>query len=320
MPIRVKITTTPTELNDLFETRYRVFVEEEKYLNTGIDGRIFDRFDAFPTTVNIVAMVNRKVVGGLRLTEWSNGGTSADDLFDFRSYLPNEADRIVTASMLCLEREYRKLLRLCFMMFSMGIYWAISKRIDCVVAAINPLVEPLLKRIGFKRIDSPFYDQYHGIDVLPMRMDMAEADPLFLKMAEFQGFHGSLRTFDRELYRAGEKIIEGDTLNDAAYVVVDGQVTISRPGRRTGDQAVNILAQLGPHEIFGEVALLTDKPRNADAIALTDVDLMVIERDVFWEQMKSNPELQLKLIKLFGNRLAEIYEQLPRRSSKMASN
>lgn len=314
MPIRVKIANTPTELNDLFETRYRVFVEQEKYLNTGTDGRIFDRFDSFPTTANIVAMVDRKVVGGLRLTEWSHGGTSADDLFDFRPYLPNDTDRIVTASMLCIEREFRKLHRLCFMMFSMGVYWAISKKMDYVVAAINPLVETLLGHIGLKRIDSPFHDQKHGVDVLPMKMDIAKADPLFLKMAEFQGFQGSLRTFDRELYRAGEKIIERDTLNDVAYVIVDGQVTISRPGRRAGDQDVYVLAELGQHEIFGEIALLTDKPRNADAIAKTDVDLMVIERDVFWEQMKLNPDLQLKLVKLFGNRLAEIYEKSPQDS------
>lgn len=320
MPIRVKIANSPLELDALFKTRHRVFVEEEGYLKKRPDGRIFDQFDAFSTTVNIVAMVNKQVVGGLRITEWSDGGTPSDDFFDFRPYIPGKATKIATASMLCLQSEFRKFNRLCFMMLSMGTYWAISKKVSHTVAAINPLVERLLGSVGFQRLGSPFHDEAHGVDVLPMLLDVNQVGSNFLKMAEFQGFYGSLRTFDRELYRAGEKIIEGGTKSDTAYVIVDGHVAISRPGRRAGDPPDQVLSKLEPCEIFGEVALLTNKPRSADAYAMTDVDLMVIEREIFWEQLQGNPDLQLKLLQLFGHRLADTYEKLSVKPFQIAGN
>jgi hypothetical protein len=212
--------------------------------------------------------------------------------------------------MLCLQGEFREFTRLCFLMLSMAVYWSIAKKVSHAVAVVNPMIEGLIKSIGFKRLTSPFFDEGHGVNVVPMLLDINHVGSRFRKMAEFQGFYGSLRTFDRELYRAGEKIIERGTKTDTAYVIVEGQVGISRKGRRAGDPPGMIFSKLGPGDIFGEVALLTQKPWSADAQALTDVDLMVIEREIFWEQLHGNPDLQLKLLQLFGHRLAETYELL----------
>lgn len=320
MPIRVKIASNPLELDGLFKTRHKVFVEEEGYIKAESNGRIFDQYDAFPSTANLVAMVNREVVGGLRLTEWSEGGAPSDTFFDFRSVIPEDSAKVATASMLCLNKEFRELTRLCFMMLSMGTYWGISKGINYVVAAINPLVEPMIHAVGFERIHAPIYDKAHGVNFVPMLLDMAKVKQDFLNMAKFQGFHGSLRTFDRELYRKGEIIIEKGTTGDEAYVIVKGEVSISRPGRRSNDPPNQVISRLGSCEIFGELALLTEKPQTTEAAALTDVDLMVIDREIFWEQLNGNPDLQLKLLRLLGNRLVDTVENIPSESLQMASN
>ncbi len=309
MPIRVKIAKTPMELDNLFQTRHKVFVEEEGYFQERPNKRIFDQFDTFPTTANFIAIVNKQVVGGLRFTERSAVGTPSDDFFDFSPYLPDEATKTASGSMLCFQKEYRNVYRLLFVLICMGVYWALSRKLSHIVAAINPLVERVVRSVGFKPVNSVFHDDKHGIDVLPMLLDLSKLKDTFLEMAGFQGFHGSLRTFDRELYRAGEKIIQCDTDGDAAYVIVDGKVAISRPGRRADDPPRRVLSELGTGEIFGELALLTNKPRPTDVVASTDVDLMVIEREVFQAQLLGNPDLQLKLLELLGQRLTDTMER-----------
>jgi CRP-like cAMP-binding protein len=70
------------------------------------------------------------------------------------------------------------------------------------------------------------------------------------------------------------------------------------------------LARLGRGETFGELALLTSRPRSADVVALTDVDLMVLDRPVFQAQLQSDPEVAVRLLEILGTRLAERGEQL----------
>jgi N-acyl-L-homoserine lactone synthetase len=313
MPIRVKIATTPMELDGLFQARHRVFVEEDGYFKATPNKRIFDQFDAFPTTANFIAMVNKQVVGGLRITERSGVGTPTDDFFDFAPYLPPGTVKTASASMLCVQQDYRNLYRLLFVLISMATYWAISRKISHIVAAINPLITRVVRSVGFQPVASAFRDNKHDVDVLPMLLDLNDTRGHFREMARFQGFHSSLSTFDREIYRTGETIIKCGAEGDAAYVIVDGKVTISRPGRRADDPPTRVLSELGPGEIFGELALLTNKPRPTDAIASTDVDLMVIEQDVFREQLLGNPNLQLKLLELLGQRLSDTMEQFSNR-------
>jgi len=303
MSVRIKIAQTAEEMDQLFNARHEIFVEEEGYFKPNPSGRIFDRFDAFSSTVNIIAMVDQEVVGGLRITEFSKVGTPSEHLFDFIYHIPADSSKVAAASMLCIKKRYRKVPRLVFMLLSMGIYWVISRNVSHVIAAINPLVEHMIKRIGFKRIQPPFPNKDLGIEVLPMLLNLKDVSPEFYEMARFQGFHGKLRTFEREFFRAGEKIIQCGDKGDCAYVIIDGSVTVSMKGRRIGDRGERIITQLVEGDIFGELSLLTQKPRSADVIAETNVDLMVIDQKIFKEQLLGNPDLQFKLLELLGHRL-----------------
>jgi CRP-like cAMP-binding protein len=62
--------------------------------------------------------------------------------------------------------------------------------------------------------------------------------------------------------------------------------------------------------IFGEIALLDGLPRTADATAITDCELMVIERRDFTPLIHERPELALKLIEVLCGRLRQTTEQL----------
>lgn len=70
---------------------------------------------------------------------------------------------------------------------------------------------------------------------------------------------------------------------------------------------------LHPGEIFGEIALLDGRPRTADAMAMTDCELTVIERRDFLAFVHGEPNVALQLIALLCERLriaSEHYEEV----------
>jgi CRP/FNR family cyclic AMP-dependent transcriptional regulator len=68
---------------------------------------------------------------------------------------------------------------------------------------------------------------------------------------------------------------EGDT-GEQLYVIVDGKVRISTQVAGMGEEA---LAVLGPGNVFGEMSLIDDFPRSADAHAHTPCQLLSLTKD-----------------------------------------
>jgi CRP-like cAMP-binding protein len=84
----------------------------------------------------------------------------------------------------------------------------------------------------------------------------------------------------------------------------------SRPSAAPSTRPPVSVREMGPGEVFGELALITSQPRSADVVALTDVDLMVLERDAFYRQVSQNPEVAINLLSVIGNRLTSVTERL----------
>jgi CRP/FNR family transcriptional regulator, cyclic AMP receptor protein len=66
---------------------------------------------------------------------------------------------------------------------------------------------------------------------------------------------------------------------------------------------------IGQGDIFGEIALLDGSPRSADAIAITDCELFVIERRDFLPLVKEEPEIAIKMIEILCAKLRRTTEQ-----------
>ena len=91
MPVNIKIAKDPKMLDDIFKVRYQVFSEEEQLFKTNESERVIDRFDAYPTCANLAVVCNDEVVGSLRMTLDSNVGLPADEPYDFRQTVPEDA-------------------------------------------------------------------------------------------------------------------------------------------------------------------------------------------------------------------------------------
>jgi CRP/FNR family transcriptional regulator, cyclic AMP receptor protein len=98
---------------------------------------------------------------------------------------------------------------------------------------------------------------------------------------------------------------KGDDGN-GLYAVMAGTVKISSSSV-DGREAMFNLIHSG--EIFGEIALLDGRPRTADAAAMTDCELMMIDRRDFMPLVRAQPEVAMRLIELLCARLRSTSEQ-----------
>ena len=90
------------------------------------------------------------------------------------------------------------------------------------------------------------------------------------------------------------------------FIIQSGEVTISKVVK--GNEV--ILCVLKKGDMFGEMALLENKPRSASAIAHSDCVLMVINRSNFNQMVTTQPQLVAKLTTTLAERLWSMYRQL----------
>ncbi|HOV62719.1 MAG TPA: Crp/Fnr family transcriptional regulator [Spirochaetia bacterium] len=113
-----------------------------------------------------------------------------------------------------------------------------------------------------------------------------------------------LSMFNRfaKTYQKGDVIFCEYEPGDTFYLIQSGRVQIVKI---MGD-IEKIVDILQPGEIFGEMAILEEAPRSASAIALDPVKALEFNRENFEVLMLGNPQIALKLLKLFTKR---IYDQ-----------
>ena len=82
------------------------------------------------------------------------------------------------------------------------------------------------------------------------------------------------------------------------YIVLEGRVAISIRGA--------VVERVGPGGAFGEMALVDQSPRSANAAAETDCTLLAINRNVFLNLVKSDPGFGISLLAAMAERLRTI--------------
>jgi len=98
---------------------------------------------------------------------------------------------------------------------------------------------------------------------------------------------------------------EGETGN-TMYIIQDGSVKITK----VVDNKEIILAVLNKGDIFGEMALLEDKPRAATAEVYEDCILLAVNRGNFSNLIKEQPDMVVRMATLMSERIWLLYRQL----------
>lgn len=89
---------------------------------------------------------------------------------------------------------------------------------------------------------------------------------------------------DRTSARAGRVLVTEGGRGLECFVVADGELEVTRGG--------TFVARIGPGSVVGEVALLDNAVRNADVVALTDVEVAVFDPRSFRTALGANPRFR----------------------------
>jgi CRP/FNR family transcriptional regulator, cyclic AMP receptor protein len=109
------------------------------------------------------------------------------------------------------------------------------------------------------------------------------------------------------MYPRGTTIFTKGDPGTSLFAVCSGTIRIGVPSPDGRDAVFNLIRE---GEIFGEIALLDGQPRTADATAMTNCELMVIDRRDFVALVRSQPEIALKIIEVLCARVRRTSQQV----------
>jgi len=105
--------------------------------------------------------------------------------------------------------------------------------------------------------------------------------------------------------RRGEILFnEGDD-GDKLYVVTEGKIKL---GRTSPDGRENLLAILGPAQMFGELSFFDPGPRSATATAVTDAELKSLGHEALSPVLNAHPDVAHALLNQLAGRLRRTNE------------
>ncbi|MGH8013350.1 MAG: Crp/Fnr family transcriptional regulator, partial [Candidatus Binataceae bacterium] len=130
--------------------------------------------------------------------------------------------------------------------------------------------------------------------------------PLFkdIEPASFETLGAELSWFT---LRGGLMLFREGEPGDVAYFVLSGRLGVITA---TADGGERILAQIGPDETVGEMALLSNEPRSASVVALCDSELLGMPKVAFERMLMPANHAQAFLIDVLTRRLRETSHQV----------
>ncbi len=125
--------------------------------------------------------------------------------------------------------------------------------------------------------------------------------PLFSEMDE-QEVAGIRAIMEEMKFKAGQVIIREGELGNLFYVITEGNVEITV---RDAGGADLVLHKAGPGDFFGELSMLTNEPRSARVRAIEDLTTLVLERDDFFDFLRTHTHAAIDVMVELGGRLRE---------------
>jgi NADH dehydrogenase len=104
----------------------------------------------------------------------------------------------------------------------------------------------------------------------------------------------------RQHYEGNEVIFREGDKGDRLYIVVNGKIQIVR---ERPNEPTTVIVEFGPGDCFGEMALVSDQPRNATARTAGPVDVLTVDRDAFHALFAHLPPLRDLFQQLIAQRM-----------------
>lgn len=128
------------------------------------------------------------------------------------------------------------------------------------------------------------------------KVDLLRRVPLFAGCSKRELGEICTLTDEISLPEGATLITEGKQGHEF-FVLVDGRVVVSRSGRKVKD--------LADGDFFGEMSLVSSRPRNATVTATSPVRVLVVHEQAFRRLLHDSPSIQLKVLQTLADRAAE---------------
>lgn len=121
MTSRIKLTSNINELDQIFQIKHKIFVNNN-YIKPQPNKHMIDHFNTFPNTINFTIFQQNKVISTLRFIKHNkNIKITTNKFFDFSEYLPKNTHHN-NLSILYLKKEFRKQQHLFIKMININTY------------------------------------------------------------------------------------------------------------------------------------------------------------------------------------------------------
>jgi CRP/FNR family transcriptional regulator, cyclic AMP receptor protein len=97
-------------------------------------------------------------------------------------------------------------------------------------------------------------------------------------------------------FQEGRTLMKEGSRGAEFFVLVDGSATVTKAGKK--------LAELGPGDWVGEIALLSDVPRTATVVASSPLQTLVLTRQGLSALIHDVPSIGTKVLAAIGERLS----------------
>jgi len=123
--------------------------------------------------------------------------------------------------------------------------------------------------------------------------------PLFSHLDE-KSIEVLARTSRFEQFKKGEFLFFQSDPSEYAYIVRSGEISIVLNSSDGRDMVIN---EMHTGDLFGDLGVLTSKPRSTSAVARVDSQILIIPRDAFLFLMDSEPQLARRILQITAERL-----------------
>lgn len=145
---------------------------------------------------------------------------------------------------------------------------------------------------------SPFV-QNHTMHDLEERLHFFRHVPLFGGLTDGEMRHLAA-DFRARAYQQGETIFHEGDPGQALYVIARGRIRIYIQNEEGQETSVILY---GPTALFGELAVIDERPRSASAVAMEDTILYTLDRLHFREHLKQFPQLAFNFMQTLADRV-----------------
>tara|TARA_B110000467_G_scaffold160109_1_gene178850 strand:- start:217 stop:543 length:327 start_codon:yes stop_codon:yes gene_type:complete len=98
----------------------------------------------------------------------------------------------------------------------------------------------------------------------------------------------------------GDVIVREGEETDEAYIILEGEIEVTKKGK--------YLATLKENSIFGEIALVDQRPRTATCICKTNCSLGMVTRENYKELIKYRPQAVIPILKIVTDRMRNLMD------------